>query len=82
MIGSDLKMDPRHNAAARQRVRMRSIATVHAVATAKIVQRAAVSVVITGQSLKNPANFARHFWTRRPRHYPAALTSDEGAFGT
>ena len=36
MIGSGLKMDPRREAAARQRVRVRSIATVHAVATVKI----------------------------------------------
>jgi hypothetical protein len=35
LIGSVWKMDPRLAAAARQRIRLRSIATVHAVATVK-----------------------------------------------
>jgi len=41
-VRSDWKMDQRREAAARQMVRVRSIATVHAVATVKIDQRAAV----------------------------------------
>jgi hypothetical protein len=73
-------MDPRRQAAARLRVRLRSGATVPAVATVKIVPWTAVSVVITGRSLRNSADFARPFWCRRPRHYPATLASDEGGF--
>jgi hypothetical protein len=41
-VRSDWKMDQRRKAAARQMVLLRSIATVHAVATVKIDQWAAV----------------------------------------
>ena len=41
-VRADWKMDQRRKAAARQMVRVRSIATVHAVATVEIDQRAAV----------------------------------------
>lgn len=41
-----------------------------------------VLLSITGLALKNPAYIARHSWNCRPRHYHAALASDEGTFGS
>jgi len=81
-----LENEPTAFAAAHRRVRVRSVATVSAVATAKSIgsggSRAAVSHSITGLSLGNPAETAHGFRECRPRHYPASLASDEGAFGS
>jgi len=66
--------EPTAFAAAHRRVRVRSVATVSAVATAKSVgsrgSRAAVSRSITDLALLNPADNARGFRECRPRHYP------------
>lgn len=81
-----LENEPTAYAAAHRRVRVRSVATVSAVATVESIRswrsRAAVSAFITGLALSNPAENARRFRECRPRHYPASLASDEGAFGS
>ena len=43
-----------------------------------VPSRAPVSVVITGFALQNSVARRRYFGCRRPRHYPASLSSDEG----
>ncbi len=77
-----LENEPTAFAAAHRRVRVRSVATVPAVATVKIDRGRQYRPSSLARALNNPAENARRFRECRPRHYPASLASDEGAFGS